>query len=279
MLFGMKSIFLYGILAVTHASPVPAPGLSELSKRAKLGDFDCPDGRVYESDIRAAYHECRQNDDGKVGKYPAYFGNKSGNDKVFSNIPDGTDLREFPIVEGGVYTSGSPGKYRVVTDYKGRGDFKGVMQHTGSTVGGAYTACTRVTDTKREIESTSDSSDDTNELDTRTKKKKVGSATCDDGTTLSKEEVGSAFAECKKNDDYAVGGSYPHAFGNKSGGGNVFEGVSKDLREFPIIQGGTWSGGSSPGAYRVVTDYNNKFVGVMIEKAGGSFTRCTVNDD
>lgn len=273
MLFSTKSIFLYSLLAVTHASPVPDSSLSELSKRAKLSDFDCPDGRVYEHDIREAYHECRRNDDGQVGKYPAYFGNKSGNDKVFSNIPDGTDLREFPIVEGGVYTSGEtsqhphhylvgemltysseigvPGKYRVVTDYKdNRGDFRGVMQHTGATVGGAYVACTRATDSKRDFEdeeksvqetSTSDPSDDTSELTTRTKKKKVGSATCDDGTTLSKDDVGNAYAECKKNDDYAVGGSYPHGFGNESNG-QVFEGVTKDLREYPILKGSTWTG-------------------------------------
>jgi hypothetical protein len=37
--------------------------------------------------------------------------------------------------------------------------------------------------------------------------------------------------------------------------------------------------GGEPGKYRVVTDYNNNFVGVMIENPGASFSRCTVNSD
>ncbi|KAI2785642.1 hypothetical protein POX_h09400 [Penicillium oxalicum] len=142
MFFNTKSIVLFGLMALTSASPV-----AEFSKRAKLGDFKCPDGTtISESDIRTAYHECRRVDDRTYGRYPAYFGNQAGNGKVFSNIPDGTDLREFPIViGGGPYTGGEPGAYRVVTDYKdNRGDFRGVMQHTGATVGGAYTACEKV---------------------------------------------------------------------------------------------------------------------------------------
>ncbi|GAQ10112.1 guanyl-specific ribonuclease F1 [Aspergillus lentulus] len=359
MLFDMKSIILYGLMALAHASPLP-----ELSKRAKLGDFQCPDGTLSEHDIREALHECRRLNDGSIGKYPAYFGNKSNNQKVFGNIPDGTDLREFPIIAGGVYTGGEPGPYRVVTDYKdNRGDFRGVMQHTGATVGGAYTACTRVSNSKREADKDKDDKnkhdkdkgdkkggdekrspktteqdiadatrtsqetendlndltkrepkkdkDDKNkhdkgkddkkggneersvqeteteieestghtvsDLTTRGKKKKIGSATCTDGVTLSQDDVANAFKECKKWDDYGRGG-YPHKFGNKSGNSQVFEGVTKDLREYPIIQGGTWTGGE-PGKYRVVTDYSDNFVGVMIENAGASFSRCTVNSD
>lgn len=248
-----------------------------------------------------------------------------------------------------------PGPYRVVTDYKdNRGDFRGVMQHTGATVGGAYTACTRVTNTKRdpgkdkddknkhdkgkddkkggsdsekrspqttgydhavqvteqgiadanryiqeketeleiaeenagrtlqdaendindltkrepgkdkedknkdkgdkkgnneqrsveeaEIETAEESNGHiVNDLTTRAKKKKIGSATCDDGVTLSQDDVANAFKECKKWDDYGRGG-YPHKFGNMSGNSQVFAGVTKDLREYPIIQGGTWTG-------------------------------------
>ncbi|KEY80501.1 guanyl specific ribonuclease [Aspergillus fumigatus] len=131
MLFDMKSVVLYGLMALVHASP-----LSDLSKRAKLGDFQCPDGTLSEHDIREALHECRRLDDGSIGKYPAFFRNKSNNQKGFGNIPDGTDLREFPIIVGGVYSGGEPGPYRVVTDYKdNRGDFRGVMQHTGATPG------------------------------------------------------------------------------------------------------------------------------------------------
>ncbi|KAL4983815.1 Ribonuclease/ribotoxin [Aspergillus falconensis] len=303
MFFDLKSIVLYGLMALAHASPLP-----ELSKRAKLSDFQCPDGTTLsEHDIREALHECRRLDDGSIGKYPAYFGNKSNNQKVFANIPDGTDLREFPIVVGGVYSGGEPGAYRVVTDYKdNRGDFRGVMQHTGATVGGAYTACTRVTNAKREPAKDKDDKDKNDkekddkkgnneersvqvtkteeptghtvsDLATRGKKKKIGSATCSDGVTLSRDDVVNAFKECKKHDDYGVGG-YPHKFGNKSGNSQVFENITKELREYPIIQGGTWTGGE-PGKYRVVTDNNDNFVGVMIENAGASFSRCTVNTD
>ncbi|KAJ5123973.1 Guanine-specific ribonuclease N1/T1 [Penicillium bovifimosum] len=295
MIFDFKSIVLYGLVALAHASPVP-----ELSKRAKLSDFQCPDGTTLsEHDIREAYHECRRLNDGSIGKYPFKFGNKSGGAKVFSNIPDGTDLREFPIIEGGTYSGGVPGAYRVVTDYKdNRGDFRGVMQHTGPTMGGAYTACTRV-DTKnkddkkdkkdkRSVQVT-DSVDETvdiaeestdhtaSDLATRSKKKKIGSASCPDGATFSKDDVGNAFTELKKNDDYGVGG-YPHGFGNMSGNQQVFEGVTRALREYPLLAGATWTGGE-PGKYRIVADYNNKFAGVMIESAGASFTRCTVNSD
>lgn len=159
MLFNAKSIVLYGLIALSSASP-----LAEFSKRAKISDYKCPDGEeISESDIRKAFHECRRHDDGSIGKYPAYFGNQNNGEKVLANVPDGTDLREFPIIKDGVYTSGessrsfcyrnskqltdlgSPGKYRVVTDYKdNKGDFRGVIQHTGATVGGAYTACEKI---------------------------------------------------------------------------------------------------------------------------------------
>ncbi|KAL6232200.1 hypothetical protein BDW75DRAFT_232975 [Aspergillus navahoensis] len=306
MFFELKSTVLYGLMALAHASPLP-----EHSKRAKLSDFQCPDGTTLsEHDIREALQQCRRLDDGSIGKYPAYFGNKSNNQKVFGNIPDDTGLREFPIIVDGVYTGGEPGAYRVVTDYKdNRGDFRGVMQHTGATVGGAYTACTRVTNAKREPGKDKDDKDkhnrdkddkkDNNEersvqvtktenaeeptghilsdLTARGKKKKIGSATCSDGVTLSQDDVVNAFKECKKWDDYGVGG-YPHKFGNKSGNSQVFESITKELREYPIIQGGTWTGGE-PGKYRVVTDYSDSFVGVVIENAGASFSRCTVNTD
>lgn len=37
--------------------------------------------------------------------------------------------------------------------------------------------------------------------------------------------------------------------------------------------------GGPPGKYRVVTDYKNNFVGVMLEKPGATFIRCTINAD
>ncbi|KAJ6155097.1 Guanine-specific ribonuclease N1/T1 [Penicillium chermesinum] len=131
------------------------------------------------------------------------------------------------------------------------------MQHTGATVGGAYTACTRVTPSKRDLvnreevkEERSVQEDETevseeiprsvNDLETRAKKKKIGSATCPDGTTLAKDDVGSAFSELRNSKDYDHGG-YPHPFGNQSGGGQVFAGVTKELREYPIVAGETWT--------------------------------------
>ncbi|KAF9883315.1 hypothetical protein FE257_003733 [Aspergillus nanangensis] len=318
MLFDIKSIVVYGLMTLAHASPLP-----ELSKRAKYGDFKCPDGNILSDyDVRAATHQCQKFDDGKLGKYPASFGNMNNNQKVFNNIPDGTALREFPLLVDDVYNEGKllkqaktlknklmiagpPGPYRIVTDYNNYGVFRGVMQHTGATVGGAYTACTRLTSTKRdtgedngdkekrdnkngdneersvqatETEMAEESTGHTvSDLTTRSKKKKIGSATCSDGVTLSKDDVANAFKECKKSDDYGVGG-YPHKFGNMSGNSQVFDGVTKELREYPILQGATWTGGV-PGQYRVVTDYSNNFLGVMIESAGASFSRCTINAD
>ncbi|KAJ9375068.1 hypothetical protein DTO282E5_52 [Paecilomyces variotii] len=327
MFFDMKSVFLYGLVAVAYASPIPASSTAEnaLTKRAaKLSDYLCPDGStIAKDDIKTALQECRAHDDRTVARsYPKPFGNKSGGGKVFSNIPDGTDLREFPIISGAAYTGGPPGAYRVVTDYKNnRGDFRGVMQHTGATISGAYEACTPVKD-KRDNnddddddkdkedkkdkgdkgdkkgngdngDDNDDSGDDelavrdtsapspssqTNELAARAKKKKVGSATCPDGTTLSKDDVGSAFKQLKDN---AVGtyGKYPEVFGNMSGGSQVYPGVTKELLEFPIIPGGTFYGDQSPGKYRVVGGSDGKFQGVMIEGAGGTFQQCTVNAD
>ncbi|KAJ5562454.1 hypothetical protein N7461_001215 [Penicillium sp. DV-2018c] len=297
MIFDFKSIVLYGLMTLTVASPVPG-----LTKRAKLGDFQCPDGKTLsEHDIREAFHECRRQHDGAISKkYPRFFGNESGNKKVFNNIPDGTDLREYPIAEGGrLIDAGEPGKYRVVTDYRdNRGEFRGVMQHTGGSASGAYTACTRVNSGKdkgkdkdgkdkraegkdkddkdkkdkgkdkdgkdkkeRSVQVTEDvdieeSADHVaSDLAARSKKKKIGSASCPDGATFSKEDVGNAFSECKKADDYGVGG-YPHAFGNMSGNSQVFEGVTRDLREYPLLQGGTWTGRSPQDLVRwVETNY------------------------
>lgn len=79
---------------------------------------------------------------------------------------------------------------------------------------------------------------DTRDLETRTSKKKVTSFECN-GVKLEKNDVGSAVAKMKGVNDRAVG-SYPHVFGN---GEKTFSGVSKKLREFPIIQGGTYNGG------------------------------------
>lgn len=79
---------------------------------------------------------------------------------------------------------------------------------------------------------------DTRDLETRAKKKSVTSFNCN-GVILAKDDVGSAVSKMKGAKDRTVG-SYPHEFKN---GENTFAGTSKKLREFPIIQGGTFNGG------------------------------------
>lgn len=79
---------------------------------------------------------------------------------------------------------------------------------------------------------------DTRDLETRGSKKKVTSFDCN-GVKLEKSDVGSAVAKMKGAKDRTVG-NYPHEFKN---GENTFAGISKKLREFPIIQGGTFNGG------------------------------------
>lgn len=112
MFFDMKSVALYGLMAVAYASPVPFSSLeNKLAKRVKFNDFSCPDGTtIAEHDIRQAFHECRRHDDKTIGKYPFPFGNKKSVNgqtvRVLTNVPEGTALREFPIVAGGVYEGG-----------------------------------------------------------------------------------------------------------------------------------------------------------------------------
>jgi hypothetical protein len=70
--------------------------------------------------------------------------------------------------------------------------------------------------------------------------KKVHGAVCPDGTTLSKDDVGAAFAEAKRSEEKSVGYNglvnwYPHTYNNREG----FFGA-KDLYEYPIIQGATF---------------------------------------
>ncbi|OQE34594.1 hypothetical protein PENCOP_c017G08568 [Penicillium coprophilum] len=305
----MKSIVLYGLMALAHASPLP-----ELSKRAKFGDFKCPDGTTLsENDIREAFQECRKHDDSSVSKYPAKFGNKNNNQKIFSNIPDDTDLREFSIIVGGKYTSGVPGKYRVVTDYKDdQGNFRGVMQHTGAATGDAYTACTRVTSPRpetgkdkgdkkgnnkeRSVQATEaeiaeeSTSHTVNDLATRAKKKKnIGSATCE-GTTLSKNDVANAFKGCKKGVNVAsaairtnsVTRALEPRFSSaspKTCASILSLKIELGLVGHHVGPGLTSGIGDSPGNHRVVTDYKNSFVGVMVEKPGATFIRCTANAD
>lgn len=79
---------------------------------------------------------------------------------------------------------------------------------------------------------------DTRDLEARSIKKSVSSFECN-GTILDKEDVGRAVSKMKGAKDRTVG-SYPHVFKN---GEKTFSGTSKKLREFPIIQRGTFNGG------------------------------------
>ncbi|PGG96498.1 hypothetical protein AJ79_09558 [Helicocarpus griseus UAMH5409] len=312
MWFDMKSIVLYGLLSIAYAAPAPSPSpqLHQLSKRAKLGSFKCPDGNVIdEEDVRRAFNECKKHDDSKVGKYPFPFGNKrSQNGKtvaVLAGIPATTKLREFPIVEGGTYGKGMPpGKYRVVTDYaNGIGNFRGVIQHTGATIAGGYAACKRVEPEPQQHDcddgkdpKKDDKKDDKKEDKGKGKEKKgkkvaargedlapglkrkmVTGAICD-GVTLPRDDIGSAFHLLKNHGNYEYD-NYPHDFSNKSGGSDVFPGVTKQLREYPVIQGGTWTVSAEPGRFRVVADDSGKFIGVMVEQGENNFMQCTLQTE
>jgi hypothetical protein len=107
MLFDFKSTVLYGLVAVSHASPVLSQEEKALGARAKAGSFLCPDGTtIVEHDVKAAFRECKTHGDGQVGNYPAYLADKIGSSPVFANVTGSPGFREFPIVVGSTFTGG-----------------------------------------------------------------------------------------------------------------------------------------------------------------------------
>ncbi|KAI1841849.1 hypothetical protein JX265_010841 [Neoarthrinium moseri] len=116
----------------------------------------------------------------------------------------------------------------------------------------------------------------TAEIETRAKSKKVQDYMC--GTvTLQKNDIGAALVKGRASADRTEGNNglrnkFPHYFGNQPA---IF-GATAELREYPIIEGGTFQGQMWPGTYRVVykKDGQQDFVGVMVEGNGGTFTIC-----
>jgi hypothetical protein len=80
-------------------------------------------------------------------------------------------------------------------------------------------------------------------LEARAKGKKVTDVICDDGQRLTAEDVGLALRAARNAADESVGYPslswwYPHFFGNQP---PVFP-AQAELRSFPIIPGGTFTG-------------------------------------
>lgn len=113
MFFDFKSIALYGLMAVSYASPVPFSSSAEnaLTKRIPYNAYTCPDGTTFTRDeVYNAVYKCQSNNDKKVSGYPKKFGNQKSENgqtvKVLTNVPDGTDLREFPLMKNKCYSGG-----------------------------------------------------------------------------------------------------------------------------------------------------------------------------
>ena len=90
------------------------------------------------------------------------------------------------------------------------------------------------------------------------------------GQKFSSDDIKAAMKESK-----TPHGKYPEKFGNKSGSSKVFDNIpdSTQLWEQPLADP-TWTGNGSPGKYRVVMKNDYSYAGVMIESAGGAFTKC-----
>lgn len=110
MLFDLKAIALYGLLAVALANPVSIPGSSELeirAKKKKVTAFKCKDVTLTKDAVGTAFSKGKGLADEALGpqrgqRYPHRFGNRVGNNQqVFQGVQK--ELREFPIIEGGEY--------------------------------------------------------------------------------------------------------------------------------------------------------------------------------
>ncbi|PGH08840.1 hypothetical protein AJ79_05844 [Helicocarpus griseus UAMH5409] len=255
MLFDLKSTIFYGFLVISHASPNSFLAPGEPSKRASLDDFICPDGAtISEQDVQAALNECRAHDEKAAGGiYPSPFENNkgNGNDKVFSTVPSGTKLREFPI------QIGEPSKYK-----KRPNSCPAKKKATPGTKNKAIT-------TRSE-----------KELATRGNKKRkdkpIGKAKCSD-TTVSEAKIRAALAIMKdliRNN--RIVGKYPERFNNH---GRTMDTNIQELWEYPLHheRPNVWNGDSETERFRIVTDKNGKFVGVIEHKGGGgAFKECEV---
>lgn len=112
MLVNLKSVFLFGLVALSQAEPIrrferDTAGSSDLDIRAKgksVTDFLCPDKKLLtKNDVGSALVKGRdlENQKKKVGgKYPGFFGNEGNGGSIFGAS---AELREFPIIPNSVY--------------------------------------------------------------------------------------------------------------------------------------------------------------------------------
>jgi hypothetical protein len=106
MFVNFKTVFLLGLAAISQASPIREDGSNHLQSRAPIMDYDCDGNTIAQQDIYNAWTAGKnQNEYAIGGRFPKYFGNQGNHgSKVFSNVPDGTALLEFPILAGATYS-------------------------------------------------------------------------------------------------------------------------------------------------------------------------------
>jgi hypothetical protein len=162
MLFDLKSTVLLGLFATSLALPTPdaEADIKHLVARAKIpASVDC-DGVTFSVSrsspiplhtapltptqgdlIRQTISNSRTQRPWGRKSYPDYFGNKSGGNKVFTNIPDTSNLYGQPLTNPAWVGTADPGRYRVVVN-EGY-NFVGVMQHLAD-VSNSFKLCVSV---------------------------------------------------------------------------------------------------------------------------------------
>lgn len=100
MLFDVKSVFLFGLVALAHANPISVPGTNDLEARGgkkKITAFNCNGEEIAKADVGAAYSFSKNLADNSYGTYPHEYKNKEG---IFGSAK----VNEYPIIRGGTYS-------------------------------------------------------------------------------------------------------------------------------------------------------------------------------
>ncbi|KAH7091497.1 hypothetical protein FB567DRAFT_518817 [Paraphoma chrysanthemicola] len=145
MLFNLKYTVLLGLAATTFALPIPDPAaeVKHLIARAKIpANVDC-DGVTFSDDLirQTIYNSRTSRPWGRNKSYPDFFGNQAGGKKLFTNIPDTTNLYGQPLTNPAWVGTAEPGRYRVVVNEKY--GYVGVMQHLAD-VSNSFKLCVGV---------------------------------------------------------------------------------------------------------------------------------------
>jgi hypothetical protein len=98
MLVDFKSVFLFGLVALSSASPI-APGANHLEARGKkkITAFNCNGEEIAKEDVGAAYSHAKNLGDRSYGSYPHEYKNGEG---IFGSAK----VNEYPIKKGGVWS-------------------------------------------------------------------------------------------------------------------------------------------------------------------------------